>query len=170
MTMLEQIKRMTTIDVQNMLINRLCKELKLPKEEITDEEGNIIQSNYTEESITQLEYDIYEVLILIIDNINQAKVPKEMYTTVINMVRDYWYLNNHNFLFLTDEEKQELESEQMKVKSITIGDTTTTFSDKQSQININGTTYNTGTIDFTKNILEEKYKEAFYRHRQPRWD
>ena len=170
MTILKQIKSKTNIDVDNMLINRLCVELKLPKEEITDIEGNTIKGDYTEESKRQLEYDLYDVLMIILDNTNLYKVPKEMYATVIDMIKDYWYLNKHDKLFLTEEEKQKENEEQLKVKSIVVGDTTTTFSDKQSQVNINGTTYNTGTIDFAKNILEEKYKEAFYRHRQPRWE
>lgn len=170
MTVLEQIKAKTNIDVDNMIINRLCKELNLPQEEVKDEEGNIISNNYIEASIEQLEYDILDVLIIILDNTNLYKVPKEMYTTVINMIKDYWALNKHNLLYLSEEEKAKIEKEQMKVKSIQVGDTTTTFADTSSQIDINGTTYNTGTIDFAKNILEEKYKEAFYRHRIPRWD
>lgn len=170
MTVLEQIKTKTNIDVDNMLINRLCIELKLPKEEITDAEGNTIQGGYTEESKRQLEYDLYDVLMIILDNTNLYKVPKEMYATVIDMIKDYWYLNKHDKLFLTEEEKQKENEEQLKVKSIAVGDTTTTFSDKQSQVTINGITYNTGTIDLNKNTLEEKYKEAFYRHRQPRWE
>lgn len=170
MTVLEQIKAKTNIDVENMIINRLCRELKLPQEEEKDEEGNTIALNYIKASVEQLQYDIYNVLLIILDNTNLYKVPKEMYATVIDMTKDYWYLSQHNMLFLTEEEKAKLEKEQIKVKSIQVGDTTTTFSDKQSQININGNTYNTGTINFDKNILEEKYKEVFYRHRQPRWE
>lgn len=170
MTILEQIKTKTNIDVDNMLINRLCLELKLPKEEITNTKGNTIQEDYTEESKRQLEYDLYDILMIILDNTNLYKVPREMYATVIDMTKDYWYLNKHDKLFLTEEEKQKENEEQLKVKSIAVGDTTTTFSDKQSQVTINGITYNTGTIDFNKNTLEEKYKEAFYRHRQPRWE
>lgn len=170
MAILEQIKSKTNIDVDNILIARLCRELKLPKEQITNDDGKVTEGDYTQDSIEQLEYDLFDVLIIILDNTNLYKVPKEIYSTVINMTKDYWYLNKHNLLFLTDKEKQELEAEQMKVKSIEVGDTTTTFSDKQSQININGTTYNTGTINFDKNILVEKYKEDFYRHRQPRWE
>lgn len=150
MGVLEQIKSKTNIDVDSMIIARLEKEL-----------------NYTG---NQLLYDIYEVLMIILDNTNLSKVPREMYSTVISMIKDYWYLNKHDMLNLSEEEKQQRQGQDMKVKSIVAGDTTTTFFDSQSQININGTTYNTGTIDFAKNILEEKYKEAFYRHRQPRWE
>ena len=170
MTILEQIKSKTNIDVDNMLIKRLCKELKLPKQKIEDNEGNIIETDYTEESIEQLEYDIFDILMIILDNTNLYKVPKEMYATVIDMTKDYWYLNKHDKLFLSEEERKKENEEQLKVKSIAVGDTTTTFSDKQSQVTINGVTYSTGTIDFNKNTLEEKYKEAFYRHRQPRWE
>ncbi len=170
MTILEQIKSKTNINVNDMLIKRLCRELKLPKKTIEDKKANIVETDYIQEAIEQLEYDILDVLIIILDNTNLYKVPKEMYATVIDMTKDYWYLNKHDKLFLTEEEKQKENEEQLKVKSIAVGDTTTTFSDKQSQVTINGITYSTGTIDFNKNTLEEKYKEAFYRHRQPRWD
>ena len=49
------------------------------------------------------------------------------------------------------------------------GDTTTTFADTSSQIEINGTTYNTGTVDFDEDILVEKYKKALYENRRMRW-
>lgn len=166
MTILEQIKSKTNIDVESMLIERLCVELRLPKGVTST--GKQMNMDYTEESMQQLEYDIFDVLMIILDNTNLYKVPKEMYATVINMVKDYWSLNNHDLLFLTDEEKKQ--NEALKIKSITVGDTTTTFSDKQSQITINGVSYNTGTIDFAKNILQEKYKEDFYRHRRIPWE
>ena len=65
-------------------------------------------------------------------------------------------IKNHKnvpVIFLTSRSATEDE-----LKSIQVGDTTTTFTDKSSQIDINGTTYNTGTINFDENILKEKYK------------
>ena len=57
----------------------------------------------------------------------------------------------------------------MKIKSIAVGDTTTTFADTQNQVEINGVTYSTGTINFDTDILVEKYKKDLYRHRKMRW-
>lgn len=167
MTLLEQIKGKTNIDVESMLIERLCVELSLPKG-VVNNKSNKTDIGYLEEAVQQLEYDILDVLMIILDHTNLRKVPKEMYATVVNMVKDYWSLNHHDRLFLTEEEKKS--REELQVKSISIGDTTTTFSDKQSQITINGVSYNTGTVDFAKNILQEKYKEDFYRHRRMAWD
>ena len=85
------------------------------------------------------------------------------------MTKDYWYLNKYDTLFQNDNSEAQNEnsnSNKKSIKSIQVGDTTTTFVDKSSQIEINGTTYNTGTINFDENILKEKYKSALYRHRR----
>ena len=57
----------------------------------------------------------------------------------------------------------------VKVKSVQIGDTTTTFVDKTSQVEINGIVYNTGTVNYSEDGLIEKYKKDLYRHRKMRW-
>lgn len=56
----------------------------------------------------------------------------------------------------------------MKVKSIQEGDTTVDFADATS-VNINGIIYNTGTLEFSEDVLVEKYKKDLYRHRKMRW-
>ena len=85
------------------------------------------------------------------------------------MVKDYWYLNKYDKLFIKDTDINSDANSNMKIKSVQIGDTTTTFADTSSQIDINGTTYNTGTVDFDEDILVEKYKKDLYRHRKMRW-
>ena len=91
---------------------------------------------------------------------------------MLGKAKDYWYLNKYDNQFVTSGSSSESSSEEssnIKIKSIQAGDTTTTFADTSSQININGTTYNTGTIDFSEDILVEKYKKDLYRHRKMRW-
>ena len=85
------------------------------------------------------------------------------------MTKDYWYLNKYDKLFVKNIDINSDENSNVKIKSIQIGDTTTTFADTSSQIEINGTTYNTGTVDFDEDILVEKYKKALYENRRMRW-
>lgn len=159
MSMLDRIKNRTLIDV-DFLIKRLAKELKVineKKEEIPqDAEEQIICS-------------LYDTLIIILDTTHQDKVPEGLYTTWLNMTKDYWYLNKYDTLFQNNNSEtgsEDSNSNKKSIKSIQVGDTTTTFVDKSSQIEINGTIYNTGTINFDENILKEKYKSALYRHRK----
>lgn len=130
------------------LINRLEQELKIKKE-------NLYQI-------------VLDIVILILDYTNQEKVKFLQNTTLINMIKDYYYLKGYDKLNNKEDENNK-DNSNMKVKSISVGDTATTFVDTQSQININGITYNTGTIEFDKNILIEKYAEELNRYRKIRW-
>lgn len=160
MNMLNKIKSKTEIDVIQF-IERLERELSINK--IKDSDTKKVASE-------QLVCAIYDTLIIILDTTHQDKVPEGLYTTWLNMTKDYWYLNKYDSLFQNNEssetEGKNQNSNQKSIQSIQIGDTTTTFADKSSQIEINGTTYNTGTIDFSEDILVEKYKKALYRHRR----
>ena len=158
MSMLDNIKNRTLIDV-DFLIKRLTKELKL-----IDEKKEI-----PEDAKEQIINSLYDTLIIILDTTHQDKIPEGLFTTWLNMTKDYWYLNKYDTLFQNDNSEAQNESSnsnKKSIKSIQVGDTTTTFVDKSSQIEINGTTYNTGTINFDENILKEKYKSALYRHRR----
>ena len=158
MSMLDNIKNRTLIDV-DFLIKRLAKELKL-----IDEKKEI-----PEDAKDQIICSLYDTLIIILDTTHQDKIPEGLFTTWLNMTKDYWYLNKYDTLFQNDNSEAQNESSnsnKKSIKSIQVGDTTTTFVDKSSQIEINGTTYNTGTINFDENILKEKYKSALYRHRR----
>ena len=83
------------------------------------------------------------------------------------MTKDYWYLNGYDKLFASKAEEDSKSN--VKVKSVQIGDTTTTFVDKTSQVEINGIIYNTGTVNYSEDGLIEKYKKDLYRHRKMRW-
>ena len=78
MTVLEKIKNRTKIDV-DLLKKRLIKELKI-NEKIDD-------------AVEQLEYALFDILVIILDTTHQPKVPDGLYTTWLRMTKDYWYLN-----------------------------------------------------------------------------
>lgn len=159
MTILEKIKSRTKIDI-DMFIARLSKELSIDTISDKDKKASAIE---------QLEYSIYDIMIIILDVIHQPKVPEGLYTTWLRMIKDYWCLNKYDKQFVSNTGTSSESDSNIKIKSIQAGDTTTTFADTSSQIYINGTTYNTGTIDFSDDILLEKYKKDLYRHRKMRW-
>ena len=73
MEVAEKLKNRTNIDV-DQLIERLSKEL-------------------SSKDTSQIEYALYDTLIIILDVTHQPKVPSELYTTWLRMTKDYWYLN-----------------------------------------------------------------------------
>ena len=155
MSVLEKIKKRTNnIDVES-LKKRLIKELKL-KEDNAD-------------TTAQVEYSLLDTLVIILDTIHQPKIPDGLYTTWLRMTKDYWYLNGYDKLFKDTSEEEGVSKSSAKVKSLQIGDTTTTFADTTSQVEINGITYSTGTVEYSEDGLIEKYKKDLYRHRKMRW-
>ena len=151
MTILEKIKtKVSDINIDE-LITRLVMELKL------DDKNN--------DGMNILNYAIFDVITIILDVTHLKKVDESMYSILINMIKDYWFLNNYNSLFNADEGDED----SSEVSSIKLGDTKVDFSSKSSMININGTKYSTGTIEFDKNVLIERYKNDLYRHRKLRW-
>lgn len=159
MSILEKIKGCTSINIDEF-IKRLERELKI--DSITNDE----QKKKAQE---QLIYSINDIMIIILDTIHQRRVPEGLYTTWLRMIKDFWWLNKYDIQFVTNSESSSDENSNIKIKSIQEGDTTTTFADTSSQININGTTYNTGTVEFSEDSLVEKYKKDLYRHRKMRW-
>lgn len=159
MNILDKIKGRTNIDM-DIFVERLKKDFSI---DTIEDEGKREVAN--EEMLNS----IYEVLILILDTIHQSKVPVGLYTTWLEMVRDYWYLNKYDKKYVSNIDATENGTSNIRVKSIQVGDTTTTFADTSSQIDINGTTYNTGTVDFSEDMLIEKYKKRLYKHRKMRW-
>lgn len=157
--MLEEIYNKTNIDM-TAFIKRL--EIELSINGIKDEEKKKIAS-------AQLVCSIYDTMIIILGKTHQEKILNELYTTWFRMTKDYWYLNKYDKLFVKNIDINSDENFNLKIKSIQVGDTTTTFADTSSQIEINGTTYNTGTVDFDEDILVEKYKKALYENRRMRW-
>lgn len=149
MEVVEKLKNRTNIDV-DQLIERLSKEL-------------------SSKDTSQIEYALYDTLIIILYVTHQPKVPSELYTTWLRMTKDYWYLNGFDKLNKSEGETEDKSKEKREIQSISIGDTKTTFVDKSSQISINGVTYSTGTINYSEDALIEKYKKDLYRHRKMRW-
>nr|DAW44101.1 MAG TPA: tail connector protein [Caudoviricetes sp.] len=153
MSVLEKIKSKTNkIDVES-LKKRILKEL------------NIKEDNNN--GVLQVEYSLLDTLVIILDTTHQSKIPDGLYTTWLRMTKDYWYLNGYDKLFASKSEEDSKSN--VKVKSVQIGDTTTTFVDKTSQVEINGIVYNTGTVNYSEDGLIEKYKKDLYRHRKMRW-
>lgn len=154
MKIIEEIKNKSSFDVIS-LVDRLAKEFRIEDDE----------------SKEQIHYALFDTLNIILNTINQRKITKELYSIWYEMTKDYWYLNKYDEFVKTNNNytNKQLESDNKKIKSITVGDTTTTFCDVTSQININGTTYNTGTIEFSENVLLEKYKNQLYKFRKMRW-
>ncbi len=153
------------------LIARLERELSIKKDIIPpSEEGGETIEAYKQEAVEQLYYALYDTMLIILNTTHQRKIAKPMYSIWVRMIKDYWYLNKYDSKYSSSEsEDDDINSSLNKVKSIQIGDTTTNFRDTTSQININGTTYNTGTIEYSDDILYEKYKKELYKHRKLRW-
>ena len=159
MSILDKIKGRANIDV-DIFVERLKNDLNI---------NTIENEEKKEKANEEMLNSIYEVLILILDTTHQDKVPAGLYTTWLEMVRDYWYLNKYDKKYVSNIDAEGSNNSNVRVKSIQVGDTTTTFADTSSQIDINGTTYNTGTVDFDEDMLIEKYKQRLYKHRKMRW-
>lgn len=150
MSILEKIKSRTNIDVEYM-ITRLKKLL----------------GNENEEDIQNA---VYEIMLVILDTINQSKIPSILYTTWLQMTVDYWFLSRYNEIFKNKEsEGENQQTSNSNVKTLQIGDTSITFSDDSGTIEINGVKYKVGTIEFTEDAIVEKYKKRLYKHRKMRW-
>ena len=150
MKILEKIKSRTNIDVEYM-ITRLKKLL----------------GNENEEDIQNA---VYEIMLVILDTINQSKIPSILYTTWLQMTVDYWFLSRYNEIFKNKEsEGENQQTSNSNVKTLQIGDTSITFSDDSGTIEINGVKYKVGTIEFTEDAIVEKYKKRLYKHRKMRW-
>lgn len=115
----------------------------------------------------KVEESLFDTLNIILNTIHQCKLPKELYTVWYRMTKDYWDLNGYS-KYSNNEDDQSSDSNK-QIKSITVGDTTTTFADNSTQVKINGVTYNTGTVDFDDDILVKKYKKELYNFRKLRW-
>lgn len=153
MSILEEIKNnVYQIDIV-ALVARLERELSIKKDA---------------EAVEQLYYALYDTMLIILNTTHQRKIANNMYSVWCRMIKDYWYLNKYDSKY-SNCELENNESSVNRIKSLQIGDTTTNFRDTTSQININGTTYNTGTVEYSDDILYEKYKKELYKHRKLRW-
>lgn len=152
MNIKEEIRNKSTFNIDE-LIQRLKKDFCIRNK-----------------GMDQLEFSLFDTLNIILNTTNRKKIPIGLYSTWYRMTKDYWYLNNYNKTVHNDNSTaNQTNSQSKKIKSISIGDTTTTFVDEESQINVNGVTYSTGTIDFSEDVLVEKYKRDLYKYRKMRW-
>lgn len=154
MVVLNEIKNKTSIDI-NYMITRLKKMLGTEKEE-------------------DIQNAMYEVMLIILDTINQSRIPNILYTTWLQMTIDYWFLNRYNEIFRNQEgegtgESKTTSNSNSSVKTLQVGDTTVTFSEESGTIEINGVKYKVGTINFIDDAILEKYKKRLYKHRKMGW-
>lgn len=154
MNILSEITKMTTINIDS-LVDRLKDDL-----------------NVKNKNINKLYYAIYDVFNIILGITHQNKISNQMYTISYRMILDYWYMNGYDKMLKEKELNSKSSNNtqnQLEIKSIKIGDTTTTFEDNSSKIEINGIKHNTATIDICQNIITEKYKKELYGFRKMRW-
>lgn len=154
MVVLNEIKNKTSIDI-NYMITRLKRMLGTEQEE-------------------DIQNAMYEVMLIILDTINQSKIPNILYTTWLQMTTDYWFLNRYKEIFGNQEseggeESKTTSNSNSSVKTLQIGDTTVTFSEESGTIEINGVRYKVGTINFIDDAILEKYINRLYKHRKLRW-
>lgn len=147
----EEIRKKSEFDIEE-LIGRLKKDFGIKNK----------GSDLVEDAL-------YDTQNIILNKTNRNKVPSRLASVWYRMTKDYWYLGGFDKLLKIENDRNINEPQNLKVKSIAVGDTKTTFVDTTAQININGTTYNTGTIDFSEDALIEKYKRELYTCRKMRW-
>ena len=159
MTTIEKIKsKLDGIDA-NELIERLKLELNIDNNSEIDKD----------KAQKLLEFSIYDSILLILDVTHLERVKESMYSILINIIKDYWYLSQYDKSIVVEEEGNSADENDMEVTAIKEGDTQVNFSAKANTVSINGIRYATGNINFDTNILREKYKEDLYRHRRLRW-
>lgn len=117
-------------------------------------------------STTLLHNALYHTLLIILDTTHLKKIIEPLYPTWVDMTKDYWWLSGCDKTLNKINQEESNTIKKRKVKSIQVGDTTTTFVDDSNNIEINGNIYKTGTINFDDNILINKYSEALYRNRR----
>lgn len=152
MNILLEISKMTTIDI-NSLVDRLKKEL-----------------NVKNKDIEMIHYAIFDIFNIILEITHQRKVNNQMYTIAYRMITDYWYINGYDKIIKESQTNYNKDSENnLPIKSISVGYTTTTFEDTSSKIEINGVHYDAESINIAEDIITEKYKKMLYKFRKMRW-
>lgn len=153
MDVLSELNKMTTINIE-FLVNRLKDDL-----------------NIKNKHIEKLYFAIYDVFNIIIGITHQSKINNQMSTIAYRMIKDYWYINGFDKIIQKKEfnSKSDNEQEKLLIKSITIGDTTTTFEDNSSKMEIDGVKYDTETINISDDIITKKYEKELYKFRKMRW-
>lgn len=152
MDILQEIMKMTTIDIE-ALIDRLKTELDVKNK-----------------NKDKIHYVIFDVFNIILEITHQQKVIKEMYSIAHSMIVDYWNLLGYDKKIKESNlSNNKNDNDNLPIKSIAIGDTTTTFEDTSSKVKMNGVYYETVPIDMAKDIITEKYQKRLYGWRKMRW-
>lgn len=152
MTIIEKIKSQSRINVDEVL-ERLSKEFK-----VTSDDGK-----------EQINFALYSTLQLILNTTNRDYLIEDMYSIWVEMTKDYWYLNGYDKKYNSSNStniEEQSNNADVKIKSIKRGDTETTFMETKNQTTINGTTYQTGTINFDEDALINKYIKRLYKFRK----
>lgn len=152
MTIIERIKSQSRINVDEVL-ERLSKEFK-----VTSDDGK-----------EQINFALYSTLQLILNTTNRDYLIEDMYSIWVEMTKDYWYLNGYDKKYNSSNStniEEQSNNADVKIKSIKRGDTETTFMETKNQTTINGTTYQTGTINFDEDALINKYIKRLYKFRK----
>lgn len=152
MTIIEKIKSQSRINVDEV-IERLSKEFK-----VTSDDGK-----------EQINFALYSTLQLILNTTNRDYLIEDMYSIWVEMTKDYWYLNGYDKKYNSSNStniEEQSNNADVKIKSIKRGDTETTFMETKNQTIINGTTYQTGTINFDEDTLINKYIKRLYKFRK----
>lgn len=152
MTIIEKIKSQSRINVDEV-IERLLKEFK-----VTSDDGK-----------EQINFALYSILQLILNTTNRDYLIEDMYSIWVEMTKDYWYLNGYDKKYNSSNStniEEQSNNADVKIKSIKRGDTETTFMETKNQTTINGTTYQTGTINFDEDALINKYIKRLYKFRK----
>lgn len=114
-------------------------------------------------------YDIiFDVENMILNYINQNKIPVELETTLYEMTKEYYFLNGFDKLNNSSENSSD-NNDSQSVKSIERLNEKIEFHEESNITKINGRTYATGTIEFDEDILLEKYSKRLNRFRKMRW-
>ncbi len=113
-------------------------------------------------------YDIiFDVQNMILNYINQTKIPVGLETTLYEMTKDYYFLNGFDKLNNLSGSSESNDSQ--SVKSIERGNEKIEFNEESNVTKINGRNYSTGAIEFDEDMLLKKYRKRLNNFRKMRW-
>ncbi|MBQ8299883.1 MAG: hypothetical protein IJX99_08565 [Clostridia bacterium] len=114
---------------------------------------------------------VYDTINIILEYTHRKKVPKEMENIVYRMTRDYYFINKYNSYKKSNGSNSGTENEEITgdVKKVKRGNVEIEFEENKNITKINGTNYNTGTINPDEDIILKKYASILNNFRLLRW-
>ena len=114
---------------------------------------------------------LYDVIMMILNHIHLNKVPERLETTLLEMCKDYYFLNGFDNANNSDsgESGGNIINDSQTVKSIQRLNEKIEFNEASNMTKINGRNYSTGTIEFDEDILLKKYRKRLNSFRNLRW-